>query len=142
MNDDIIFKKIWTDNDIIEVVVICSSSVITVTSKIYVSNSLIDELIYQIRQFLDESIEEGMWENEDRGNDSPACISFRFLKKDRLGHIIIEVYAEIDDGGGYTNHNCCFYINTEHGLLLNFCDDLIKMKNCPEGFEICLNKFD
>ena len=85
MKDNITFSKIWEDGDIIELKVVCSSSVATITSQIYVSDSLIDELICQIKQFLDGNIEEGLWANEDKGNDSTACVSLRFLRKDKLG---------------------------------------------------------
>ena len=111
----------------------------TITTKIYVSNPLIDELIGQIEPFLHGDVKEGLWANEDRGNDSTACLSLRFLRKDRLGHIIIEVFAELDDGGDYTRHNCCFFVNTEYGLLMNFCERLVQLKDNPAGDEIQLN---
>jgi len=113
--------------------------VVTTTSKIYVSDSLIDELICQIEQFLEGNIEEGLWANEDRGNDSTACVSLRFIRKDKLGHIVIEVFAELDDGGNYANHNCCFFVGTEYGLLMRFCERLVRLKNDPVGYEIQLN---
>lgn len=139
MDDNIKFSKIWQDNDAIELKVVCSSSVATVTSKIYVSDSLIDELICQIKQFLDGNSEEGLWANEDKGNASTACVSLRFFRKDKLGHIVIEVFAELDDGGDYTEHNCCFFISTEYGLLMNFCESLVQLKKNPVGYEIQLN---
>ena len=139
MQDNIIFSKIWEDDDIIELKVECSSSVATISSKIYVSDSLIDELICQIKQFLDGNIEEGLWANEDKGNDSTACLSLRFFSKDKLGHIVIEVFAELDDGGNFTEHNCCFYVRTEYGLLISFCESLAQLKKSPIGYEIQLN---
>ena len=139
MKDNIIFSKIWEDDDIIELKVECSSSVATISSQIYVSDSLIDELICQIKQFLDGNIEEGLWANEDKGNDSTACVSLRFFSKDKLGHIIIEVFAELDDGGNFTEHNCCFFVGTEYGLLMSFCESLVCLKTHPVGYEIRLN---
>ena len=138
MKDDIIFSKLWQDNDVIALKAVCSAPVATITSRIYVSNSLIDELIGQIEQFLRGDIEEGLWANEDRGNDSTACLSLRFLRKDRLGHIIIEVFAELDDGGDYARHNCCFFVNPEYGLLMNFCERLAQLKS-DAACEIQLN---
>jgi hypothetical protein len=139
VKDDIIFSKIWQDDDVIELKVVCSCSVATITSKIYVSDSLIEELICQIKQFLDGKSEEGLWANEDKGNDSTACVSLRFFRKDKLGHIVIEVFAELDDGGNYSEHNCCFYVNTEYGLLMSFCEGLVPLKKNPVGYEIQLN---
>ena len=139
MKDNIIFSKIWEDDDIIELKVVCSSSVATITSQIYVSDSLIDELICQIKQFLEGNIEEGLWANEDKGNDSTSCVSLRFFNKDKLGHIIIEVLAELDDGGNFTEHNCCFFVGTEYGLLMSFCESLAQLKEEPVGYEVQLN---
>lgn len=139
MEDNITLSKTWQDNNMIELKVVCSSSVATIASMIYVSASLIDELACQIKQFLDGNIEEGLWANEDKGNDSTACLSLRFFRKDKQGHVIIEVFAELDDGGDYNKHNCCFFVGTEHGLLMNFCESLICLKNGPVGYKIQLN---
>lgn len=140
MKDNIIFRKIWQDDRITELKVVFSSSVAIITSKIYVSDFLIDELIGQIKQFLDGRIEEGLWANEEKGNDSTACVSLRFIRKDILGHVNIEVFAELDDGGNYSEHNCCFYVSTEYGLLMDFCKSLVYLKNSPVGCIIQLNK--
>ena len=126
MEDNITLRKIWQDDDVIELTVVCSSPIITATSEIYVSDSLIDELI---------------WANEERGDASTACVSFRFFREDALGHIAIEVFAELDDGGDYSKHNCCFFVRTEYGLLMNFCDHLDQLKNGSVGCEIRLNCF-
>ena len=139
MKDNIIFSKIWEDEDIIALKVVCFSSVVTITSQIYVSVSLIDELVCQIKQFLDGNIEEGLWANEEKGNDTAACVSLRFFNKDKLGHIIIEVFAELDDGGSFTEHNCCFFVGTEYGLLMDFSKRLLRLKDHPAGCEIWLN---
>lgn len=140
VKDNIIFSKIWQDNDVIELKVVCSSSVATVTSKIYVTDFLIDQLIYQIKQFLDGNSEEGLWANENKGNASTACLSLRFFRKDKLGHVGIEVFVELDDGGDYTEHNCCFYVSTEYGLLMSFCESLVQLKKNTMGYEIQLNQ--
>lgn len=139
MKDNIIFRKLWEDSDLITLKVVCSSSVATIISKIYVTIALIDELIGQIEQFLEGNVEEGLWANEEKGNDSTACVSLRFLRKDKLGHINIEVFAELDDGGNYAEHNCCFYVGTEYGLLMNFCQKLACLKRDPAGCEVRLN---
>ena len=138
MKDNIILSKIWQDDGVVELKVVCSSSIATIISKIYVSNSMIDELICQIKQFLEGSVDEALWANENKGNDSTACVSLRFFKKDKLGHIIIEAFAELDDGGDYADHNCCFFIGTEYGLLMNFCGGLTGLKDKPVGYEIQL----
>jgi len=141
MEDNIILRKIWQDDETMELQIVCSSAVATITSKIYVSDSLIDELICKIKRFLAGNDEECLWANEEKGNDSTACVSLRFFRKDKLGHIVIEVFAELDDGGDYAEHNCCFFVGTECGLLMNFCERIAHLKNNPVGYEIQLNCF-
>ena len=140
MNDNIVFRKMWQDGELIEIKAICSAETIIATTSIYVSYSLIDDLIYAISLFLSGS-EERFWENEKKGNDTTTSLSFQFLNKDRLGHILIEVFMEIDDGGDYTKHNCCFYVNTETGLLKRFCDRLPYLKQESCDFEVVLNPY-
>lgn len=141
MHDNITLKKLWQDDEVIQLRVMCSSSVAMAISEIYVSDSLIDKLIYQINQFLNGNVEEASWENESRGDTSTACVAFRFLKKDRLGHVFIETFMELDDGGKYTEHNSCFFVNTEYGLLMKFCESLTKLKTDYANYEVCLNEF-
>lgn len=139
LNDYIEAYKLWQDNDLIQLRIVCSSTSITATSKIYVSDSLIDDLIHQIQQFLSGKVDESFWANGDRGDHSIACVSLRFLHKDKLGHVLIEVFMELDDGGDYSKHNCCFYIKTEIGLLTTFCEKLPLLKQKTSGIKLILN---
>lgn len=141
MEDYIILEKLWWDNEVIELKIVCSSALITATSKIYVTEYLIDDLIYQIKQFVNGKVIESVWTNEEKGDNSTACVSLRFLHKDKLGHILIEVFMELDDGGNYSRHNCCFYINTEIGLLTTFCEKLPQLKQKSSGIIFSLNDY-
>ena len=125
MNDYIKIDKLWQDGELIELKVVCSTEIITATTKIYVSEALIDDLIYSIKQFLDGQVIESSWANEKRGNDSTACGSLHFM--------------ELDDGGNYSSHNCCFFLNTEIGLLTMFCERLPQLKQKSSGIKIILN---
>ena len=142
MNDSITLEKIWQDNELMELKVICLSETIRATTKIYVTDALINDLVNQIKQFIDSQVQESFWANEERGNNSTACVSFHFLRKDKLGHICVEVFMELDDGGKYSDHNCCFYVNTEIGLLSKFCLLLPKIKQNQLGYKIVLNDIE
>lgn len=140
MKDYIAVQKLWHDNVLAQLEIVCSSAIITAVAKIYVTNALIDDLIYQIEQFINGETEEGYWANEEKGNDSTTCLSLRFISKDRLGHVLVEVYMELDDGGDYSSHNCCFYLNTEIGLLEQFSKKLPQLKQKTSDIQICLNR--
>ena len=139
LTDYIRMQNIWQDDEITELNVVCSSEVITASAKIYVSDSIIDDLIYQIKQFLNGNAIESFWANEELGDNSTACVSLHFLHKDKLGHLLVEVYMELDDGGKLSTHNCCFYINTEVGLLTEFCERLPRLKKGSLDATVVLN---
>lgn len=140
MNDFITIKKLWQDNELIQLKIVCSSAIITATAKIYVSNEIIDDLFFQIHYFLNGEEKECCWSSGERGDHSTTCVSLRFLHKDKLGHVLIEPFIELDDGGNYSSHNCCFYLNSELGLLESFKNQLLAIKNAELGFEVTLNK--
>lgn len=80
MKDNIIFRKIWQDDDVMELTVECSSPIITATSEIYVSDSLIDELISEITRFRNGN-KEGFWANEERGRRFYSVRIFSLLSR-------------------------------------------------------------
>lgn len=137
--DNIVFSTVWRDEELIQIEAICSSALITVVSRIYTCEALLDELISCIEKFLGRKSKEALWKNGTKGDKSTPCLFLRFLKKDRCGHVVIEVFAELDDGGKYTEHNCCFFINTEQGLLLDFCKKIARLKNRPIGYTVQLH---
>lgn len=139
MIDDINIQKIWWDDELAQLRVVCSSRIITAIANIYVTDDLIDDLICQIKRFVNGELAESYWANEEKGDRSTSCVSFRFLHKDKLGHALIEVYMELDDGGSYYSHNCCFYINTEMGLLAEFCEKLPHLKQKTSEIKVFLN---
>ena len=141
MEDNIIFRKVWEDDCLTELRVTCTSSAASVISNIYVSDDSINELICKIRQFLcsKDNDETSSWTSIGSEDGSVACVSLRFLKKDTLGHIAVEVFADIDDGGSRAEHHSCFFVNTEYGLLMSFCNRLVQLKENPAGYEIQLN---
>lgn len=140
MRDNIEFEIVWQDSDLVEVAVSCSTEKICASNKIYFSYANIMILYSQLGLFLqDDNLPEFYWESGPRGNSTTACISLKFLRKDHLGHFLIEVFMELDDGGDYISHNCCFYITTETESLLKFMNQLPYMQKYGTGFVVSLN---
>ena len=138
MCDYISITRIWQDNDLFMIEVECKTELITVRGKIYTSNELIDDLRSKIEMFLSGSEDSVLWQNGIRGDEATPCVSFFFSHKDKLGHVQVEVFMEIDDGGYLSSHNCCFYINTEYGLLYTFRDKLQLLKANTIGVKVIL----
>ena len=139
MEDNIIISRCWQDVDFFQLEIECRTEVIAVRGKVYSSNEKIDELRVTIDVFLAQKQESLYWQSGERGDSTSPCIGLRFIHKDSRGHILIEVFMEIDDGGSLDTHHCCFYINTETGLLCNFKDKLSKLKEHGSETTIALN---
>ena len=139
MGDYMTIQKIWLDADFAQFAVECSSEVITARGKIYATDAMIDQLTFQLRQFLQGQVREVTWANEEKGMGSTPCLHLRFFPKDALGHIGVEVYLELEDGGDYSSHNCCFYLSTEMGLLDTFCNQLPLLRQKALPVTVTLN---
>lgn len=132
-------ERIWQDDDFFELKITCSSEVITATTKFYTTNENIDNLSKKIKRILSGDTGKCLWKNGEKGDGATAFVSLEFSHKDKLGHIQIEVYMELDDGGCLSKHNCCFFVETELGLLEKFCENIYKLKEQQIGNKICLN---
>ena len=120
MLDNLIITRFWQDIEFFQIEIECKTEFISARGKVYTTDDLIDDLYNKIETFLSGKVYSTCWQNGTRGDATTPCISFQFFHKDKLGHILIEVFLEIDDGGALSAHNCCFYINTETGLLHQF----------------------
>jgi hypothetical protein len=140
MNDYIVFERIWQDMFYFKILVTCKSDYVTAQMGIYTSNMDIEKLCEKLDLFIYKEINDVYWINGEVGDYSTPCISLR-LEKNKLGHVRIEVYMEIEDGGALSRHNCCFFINTELGLLEQFRKSLPEIKNPEIGKKVILNEY-
>lgn len=140
MTDNFIITRVWQDTDFFQIEIECKTEFIAVRGKLYTTDYLIDDLYSKIETFLSGKIETICWQNGTKGDLTTPYMAFRLLRKDQLGHILIEIYMEIDDGGPLTTHNCCFYLNTEMGLLCQFKENLPHLKIPQLGICISLRE--
>ena len=136
--DAITIKRIWEDDDFFEIEVVAKSEFIEARINSYTTETLINELALQLACFPKRTSDRYLWENGIKGDNSTPFISLKFWCEDKLGHIVIEVYMEINDGASYDKHNCCFYIRTETELLNRFGKSLTMLNEKGIGIEITL----
>ena len=139
MTDDLLITRCWQDLEFFEIEIECKTEFIIARGKIYTTDSLIDDLYNKIEEFLSGDTNNTYWQNGTRGDITTPCVTFQFLHKDKAGHVLIEVFMEIDDGGTLCTHNCCFFVNTEIGLLYQFKENLLKLKNPHLGIQVSLS---
>lgn len=139
MVDYISLERIWQDENFFQIGVECVSQSVVAKSCSYATNESIEMLIEEIGAFLDGTVDSFYWINGEKGNLSTPCFSFEFCKKDNCGHIQIEVYLEIDDGGPLEKHHCCFYVCTELGALYQFKEDVVALTTPQIGKKVFIN---
>ena len=144
MQDYIALRKIWQDEieDLFELQMSAGSRLICAHSSAYAGNGAIDELVDGLNRFISGKTDEFLWKNGNRGGMAslgPLFHSLKFFHKNKLGDVLIEVYMELADGGKPSEHNCCFYVETELGLLEKFYKKLYLLKEPNLDVEIMLN---
>lgn len=143
--ESITIRKVWQDDEdekFFQILITASSDTITASTRVYSTSEMIDELLSKLSEFIDGNVNETLWENGEKGDGATAFLSLRFLRKNRLGHVLVEVYMELDDGGKFSEHHCCFYVSTELGLLEKFYRQLYFLKEPRLEREIVLNEVE
>jgi hypothetical protein len=118
--DNLLFERIWQDKDFFELRITASSRVAKATVDCYAIDEDILDLSKGLSVFPKTVDDELFWSLSEKGEKYTPYFSMRVFCKDKYGHIRIEVYLEICDGGPLESHNTCFYIDTEAGLLNKF----------------------
>ena len=136
MAEYICFKKVRTENEIMEVHVSAQNPVISASAKIYVNAAILEELQEQIYAFLREQDLAAYWENDVPGIGGPPCVTLKLLPQDRSGHVLAEIYMELNDGGSFMEHNCRFYVSADRLQLKTFAQGIPQF--CRDGNDCCL----
>lgn len=97
MADNLIITRLWQDIEFFQIEIECKTELIAVRGKVYTTDDLIDDLCNKIEAFLSGHMDATCWQNGTRGDTTTPCTALRFSRKDELGHVLIEVFMEIDD---------------------------------------------
>jgi len=136
--DTLSIERIWEDTDFFQIEVLAQSEHIYAKTRSYTNVALINELSSRLATFPQRINDRYKWENGIKGDSSTPFVSFEFWCEDKLGHILVEVYMEIDDGASYDVHNCCLFIRTEIGLLNDFGKELASLNEEGVGKNVTL----
>jgi hypothetical protein len=131
-------ERVWEDIDFFEIEITAQSDLICAKTRSYTTAISINELALQLASFPRNLADKYIWKNGTRGDDSTPFISLEFWCEDNLGHILIEVYMELNDGASYNKHNCCFFVKTEISLLNRFGKSLVSLNQPGIGKKVTL----
>ena len=139
--DCISFEKIWQDDNLIELKIFASSEFVSAYQNCYIQNVDLTTIAEKICEYTHNYKETCYLEfGKKEGNFTPA-FSMCILPADISGHIKIEVDIEIDDNDTRM-HRCCFYVNSELGLVESFGQSIKKLVVAELGEKFILNYSD
>lgn len=138
MADCLRLTRIWQNAQLFEMDVVCQTACIMAHQRVYTTNAKIEELENMLSAFLSEAIKEAGWRSGTKGENSTACLSFRFCRADQQGNILAEVFLEMNDGGPLCAHHCCFCLRTEKTLLNAFLRGLKALRRPVLGTRVVL----
>lgn len=134
--DNIILKKIWEEVDLIEVEVSIISEFIEARANYYVSVNTILESQKIIYEFINNKSPKCNLKFGKMGGKNIPAFELN-LSQDKTGHVLIDVWFELDDDS-MPKHRCSCYVKTEIGLLAKFADAIIILADGSLDTEISL----
>lgn len=135
--DNIIFEKIWHDDGLIELKISANSEFAMAYQSCYIQDKKLEEIAQAICDFIENYNDACYLEfGKKEGNYTPA-FSMCMLPADISGHVKIEVDIEIADNNT-RSHRCCFYVESELGLIEQLGKALKKLIIEPDGYKASL----
>lgn len=135
--DNIIFEKVWQDGNLIELKISANSEFVNAYQSCYIEDNMLTEISKKMCNYVENYNTKCYLEfGKKEGNYTPA-FSMCILSADKLGHTKIEVDIEIADNET-RSHRCCFFVNSELGLIEKFAKSINNLITSSEGIEISL----
>lgn len=135
--DNIVFEKLWQDEELLEFKVVAHNEFIEVLQSCYIATDDLKRNAGKIIEYKNNYELECYLEfGKKEGNYTPA-FSMLILPADSHGHLKIELDIEIADNEKRC-HRCSFYIKTEIGMLDKLGNKLAKFEKLDIGGRISL----
>lgn len=137
--DYLSFEKIWQDNELLELKISAGSEFVSAYQNCYIQDSALGAIAEEIAGYFCNYTEPCYLEfGKKEGANTPA-FSMCILPADVSGHIKIEVDMEIDDNDTRA-HRCCFYVNSELGMVEKFGHSLKRLISGEIGEKVSLGE--
>ena len=138
IKDNIIIEKKWQEENLIELKIIANSEYVSAYQSCYIQEDNLITISKKIIEFTYNYKKKCYVEfGKKEGNYTPA-FSMCFLPADLHGNVKIELDLEISDNNT-RSHRCCFYVNSELGLVEKFGKGLLEIIKEKEGIKITLS---
>lgn len=136
--DNIIFEKLWQDENLIELKISANSEFVSAYQSCYIQDIKLQENSEKIHEYVNNyNLSCYLEFGKKEGNYTPA-FSMCILPLETSGHVKVEVDIEIADNNSRL-HRCCFYVKSELGLIEKLGISLKNLITTSVGKEISLN---
>ena len=135
--ENIILKKVWEDETMIELEITAISKYVTSYQLCYVNEIEIQEMATKIKEYIEDFTKDVYIKfGEKDGNYTPA-FSMNLLSADSQGHVNIEVDVEIDDVED-RSHRCKYFVQSELGAIERFGGKSLGLYESEVGMSISM----
>lgn len=135
--DNIIFTRIWEDDDFFEANIQFSTNTIIVSCDLYLDDLTVNELSDSINGFVVDSKKTFTWNVRKYNSVDSPRLFIEFTEQDKHGRVVLQVDLKNEDGV-----TAAFGINTELGLLQSFANRIHRLKTASVGQKIALIEFE
>lgn len=140
MQDNLTFEKTYQDDTLIELKISASSEYASAYQNCYIQDIELKNIAEKICNYVDNYSEACYLEFGHKQGDYTPAFSMELLPADSFGHVKIEVDIEIDDNDS-RSHRCCFYVNSELGLVEQLGNALKELVAGPIGESVSLQSW-
>lgn len=134
MGNNILFKKIWEDEALVEVEITCVSPRITASCNLYITPGQIEELSDTITGFCKDNLKNSVcWKYGVKECEDTNYFSICLKPRDLLGHIRAEVYMKIPEWNDSGMYCCIIPVETELGAIELWAGELRQIKKAAVG---------
>lgn len=137
MQDNLSFEKIYQDDTLIELKISASSKFVSAYQNCYIQDTDLKKLAEKIAGYVSSHKESCYLEFGNKEGNYTSAFSMELLPADVHGHVKIEVDVEIDDNDT-RSHRCCFYVNSELGLVELLGRSIKELAAAPIGYSVSL----
>ena len=132
-SNNIVLKKIWKEDDLIELEIIVENDNACLRQKCYIQSDSLVDIGNRIEKYSIKGDTNLYVVFGNKGKEFTPGFSLLLYNADKHGHLRIEVDIEVDDGS--RDHRCQIFIYSELGIIQQFG---IKLKHLlDESEEIC-----
>lgn len=134
--ENIKITKLYSDLNCIELRIYIQSEFVTAFQTCYVEDIVLKDASNRILNFINGKLPTCQLVFGHLGGNYTPSLEM-VLTQDKKGHVLFDVTIELNDDAK-PKHQCCFYLNSEIGLLEKFAKALNYLVDAPENTEISL----